>query len=542
VTKRLVLAASVLLASCGGAATQGTIPPPTAAGEEVLSGLCSGVVAAGLGEGTLCADSGFRIDTDRFTFANWGRSDSADENVTVQTLIDMFGHSQVCMAGPVTECVLRPRAAQALHDWNVALSGGRCEGLAVLSQRIHLDYDRPAEFDGGWSTTSEIPRTARGLPATIVHWWATQFVPEVAREAASSRAKDPATLVAELISGLANRAGHTIGIYQRGSGHSLTPFAVTRRGDTWVVHVYDNNDPRERRELHVRPADGTWTYEGPNETWTGTTGTLELTPMWVRNVPFSCPFCSGDTGTTTVTVSSPDGAPSAFVAIDADAAGTIEQTSRGFTNTVDGASVEPTKGSSGDSVTVRVPASVTVLRIELRGTEGVPHPGATVTVRRPGHPDVQVRGVLPAAPSGAARVTSPVISTSAGSTTVGTNTGTVQVVLAGDSNLGTLVLAAGDELEVSRLRASAGSPATADVSLRGDAVDSRLTVEFSPDSPTDTEMTVKNGVLTATASPSASLRVSPARRMRNAPVPRDDGTTTTVGDGTVPSVDVTLPG
>lgn len=537
-----VLVATVLLVSCsGGGAAPATAPSSTAAGAEVLYGLCSGVVTADLGGGKLCADSGFRMDSGSFSFANWGRSDEADDNVTVQTLVDLFGHSQVCMPGPATECVLRPRATQALHDWNVALTGGRCEGMAVLSQRIFLRYDTPQDFDGTFATASEVPRSARDLAATLVHWWATQFVPEVADEAAASRTKDPATIVAELIPGIANRSGHTIGIYHRGSGHSLTPYAVTRRDDTWVVHVYDNNDPREPRELHVRPSGNMWTYAGPNGTWTGTTGTLELTPMWVRNEPFSCPFCSGDTEDTVVTVGSPDGAAAPLVAIDAGADGVIEQTGQGFLNTVEGASIEPAKGSSGESLTVHIPASVVGLRIELRGTDGVPHADATVTVRREGHPHIQVRGVAPSALTGSATVSAPVITAENGRTTVLARTGSVRVMIAGDSNLGSVTLDEGDALEVSRLRTAAGAPSVAEVMFVRDGSESRVMLELAPQDATDTELSLKSGVLTATAAATAARRVSAPRRVRTEPV-APPGQTATTPAGTVPSVDVTLPG
>ena len=89
---------------------------------------CTDVVSDDLGEGTLCVDTGFRTDTDQFSFANWGRSPRADMNVTVQTLVDMFGHSAVCMPGPADECILRPRTQQKLDEWNVSIGGGRCEG------------------------------------------------------------------------------------------------------------------------------------------------------------------------------------------------------------------------------------------------------------------------------------------------------------------------------------------------------------------------------------------------------------------------------
>ena len=520
-----------------------TTAPPAAPGAEVLSALCSGVVAADLGEGTLCVDSGFRMDTDRFSFVNWGRSASADDNVTVQTLVDLFGRAQVCMPGPEGECVLRPRTVQALHDWNVALNGGRCEGLAVLSQRIFLRYDTPQDFGGSFATAADLTRSAPDLAPAVVHWWATQFVPEVARPAAASRLRTPAQLVADLIAGLANGEGQTVGMYHGGGGHSVTPFAVTRRGDTWVVHVYDNNDPRARREILVRPADGTWSYEATDGTWSGTTGSLELTPMSARSGPFTCPFCNDDGGAPTeIMVTHADGAVPSTVTVDAGDDGLIEQTAQGYTGTIDGAAAEPVKGSANGSVRLHVPASVTGMQIELRGTEGVPHPASTVTVRRSGHPSIQVQGVLPSAVTGAARITSPVVTTAADRTTVAADGASVTVVIAGDSNLGTVTLADGDSLEVSRLRTTPGASSVVDVTLRRDGAESRVTLELAPQETTDTELIVKNGALTASTTAATARKVSTARRVRTSPVAPVPVTTATTRPGTVPTVDVTLPG
>ncbi|MGA1362586.1 MAG: hypothetical protein ACO36A_06670 [Ilumatobacteraceae bacterium] len=547
--RALVVAA--LTASCAGlvscsdgAAVPATTTVPVSVDAEVLSSLCSGVVAAGLGDGTLCADSGFRMESDRFSFTNWGRSVAADDNVTLQTLIDLFGHSQVCMPGAQSECVLRPRTVQALHDWNVALAGGRCEGMAVLSQRMFLGYDTPQEFGGSFATAADVPRSARDLAPVLTHWWATQFVPEVARAAAASRLRTPGQLVADLIEGLENDAGHTIGLYHRGAGHSVTPFAVTRRGDTWVVHVYDNNDPRTRHELLVRPSEATWRYEGPTGTWEGSTGTMEVTPLDVRGGPFTCDFCSGADGGTTITVASQDGPARPMLLIDAGGLGTVEQTADGFRSTIEGASIAPGKGRGG-SVTVRLPATAGPLRIELRGTDGVPHAPATVTVRRAGHADLQVREAAPGAPTGAARAVAPLLMLDPEGTTVTAAGGAVQVVAAGGSNLGRVPVERDHTLIVSRVERGADGDTVAmsyeNPSIPGSSVLEPFTLELEPSVATDTEIIPKNGVLTASASPTQARPASPARQFRSSPLPRDT-TRSTAPRGTVPSVDVTLPG
>ncbi|MEY2710520.1 MAG: hypothetical protein RL487_303, partial [Actinomycetota bacterium] len=73
-----------------------TLEPADESAAELLARLdrrCTDIVTTDLGEGTLCADSGFRMGTDGFAFANWGRSPAADDNISLQTMIDLFGHS-----------------------------------------------------------------------------------------------------------------------------------------------------------------------------------------------------------------------------------------------------------------------------------------------------------------------------------------------------------------------------------------------------------------------------------------------------------------
>ena len=163
--------ALVLCASCSGSGGD-TATQSTDTGEIVarLASHCTDVVSDDLGEGTLCVDSGFRTDVDQFRFANWGRSPEADMNVTVQTLVDLFGHSAVCMPGPETACVLRPRTMQKLDEWNVALGGGRCEGIAALSQRMHLRYETADQYAAGANTPSQLDRSNKRLTQAIVYW------------------------------------------------------------------------------------------------------------------------------------------------------------------------------------------------------------------------------------------------------------------------------------------------------------------------------------------------------------------------------------
>lgn len=535
-----LIVAAALLPACGGRTA--TSVPGAGNPSGSLASHCTDVVADDLGEGTLCVDTGFRTDTDQFTFANSGRSPVADLNVTVQTLIDLFGHSTVCMPGPETQCVLRPRTRQKLDEWNVALGGGRCEGMATLSQRLFMRYETPDEYEGGAATTAELKQGNTRLAQAIVYWWATQFVPEVARPAAESRTRTPLQLVDELIRGLANGVGHTVGMYYGGAGHSVTPFAVTRRGGDYVIHVYDNNQPGVRAEIVVNGADNTWTFangrsgEESTAVWSGTTGTLELTPMVSRQGPFTCPFCDDPTpnSATTLTVTNQADAPANYLFVDAGDAGTIEQTASGLNVGIAGATVENAKAGTTSSLTVTLPAGLRDTRVELRHvreqvTESV------VTVRRPAMADLQVRNARSTGTVGAARITHPLLELTADGTTVHANGGDTLVSLAGATNLTTVTVAADDTLVVSRIASD-----SVEVSYRGTTGTAATRVTLNPGNSTVTQLVPGKGTLGATSREVSAQPVGAARTTRAEPLPRTTPTSTV--HTTVPSIDVTLPG
>jgi hypothetical protein len=227
-TFSVVILAALVATGCSSSPRSSTQSVDPAVVERIIAN-CTNLNAPELGEGKLCIDNGFRISDDDFTFANWGRSLQADANVTVQTLVDLFGRNTVCTSGPDNECVLRPATLQKLEEWNTALSGGRCEGLSTLSTRFFMNLDHPSMFRPDASAVADLRRGDGTLDAALVYWWATQFLPEVADRAAASRQRTPLELVGDVIVGLANSVGYTVGMYFGTTGHSVTPFAVSAK-------------------------------------------------------------------------------------------------------------------------------------------------------------------------------------------------------------------------------------------------------------------------------------------------------------------------
>ena len=400
-----LIIASVFLSAC---ATFSAKPPTTNSTVESLvtqiASHCTDLDAPELGEGKICIDNGFRIRADDFSFSNWGRSTQADANVTIQTLIDLFGHSAVCVDGPSTECVMRPTTVQKLVEWNNALSGGRCEGLATLSTRFLLKLDNPTTFNPDATQVADLQRGNQILESAIVYWWATQFLSEVSDRATTSRTKSPLQLVDDLIQGLANGVGYTVGLYFGSSGHAVTPFAVTHRGDDFIIHVYDNNFPGVRKEIVVNGTTNSWTYsaaraqpDGSNIDWTGATGKLELTPMSSRKGPFKCSFCSTSTTATdtVLTIASRDPVAAGYTFITTRDGQRIEASPDGVINTIAGSTYAISKGLGGGLVTIHIPNTVTDFDVEMRrGSSVIPAADVVVAIQRPLAANIQVSGDL----------------------------------------------------------------------------------------------------------------------------------------------------
>ena len=419
----------IFLSACSTfSAKSPTNTSSTAALVSQIASHCTDLDAPELGEGKMCVDNGFRIKADDFSFSNWGRSTEADANVTIQTLVDLFGHSAVCVDGPSSECVMRPTTVQKLEEWNNALAGGRCEGLATLSTRFLLKLDDPTTFKPDATRVADLQRGNQLLDSTIVYWWATQFLTEVSDRAATSRTKSPLQLVDDLVQGLANGVGYTVGLYFGSSGHAVTPFAVTHRGDDFIIHVYDNNFPGVRKEIVVNGSANSWTYtaaraqpDGSSVDWTGTTGTVELTPMSSRKGPFKCSFCATSSAATdtVLTIASRDPAAAGYTFITTRNGQRIEASPDSVVNTIAGSTYAISKGLGGGLVTIHIPNTITDFDIEVRrGSSVIPAADVVVAIQRPNMANIQVSGDLAHTVVGSSSTSSTLIAVRSDSTSI----------------------------------------------------------------------------------------------------------------------------
>ncbi|CAB4550378.1 unannotated protein [freshwater metagenome] len=510
---------------------------------------CTNLNAPELGEGKLCIDNGFGISNDDFAFTNWGRSLQADANVTVQTLVDLFGRSTVCTTGPENECVLRPATLQKLEEWNTALSGGRCEGLATLSTRFFMNLDHPSMFRTGASEVADLQRGDGSIDGALGYWWATQFLPEVADRAAASRQRTPLELVDDVIVGLANSTGYTVGMYFGTSGHAVTPFAVTHRDTHFVIHVYDNNFPGERREILIDTQTNIWTYanattriDGKKIDWEGTTGTLELTPMSARKGPFRCSFCTtaSSTAPTVITLASRDTNAAGFLYITSRN-GKIEATPTQMTNTIPGATYVIGKGATGGLATVTLPADVGDFDVEVRRVSpDVPAADVVLGIQRPGDGLVQVSGDLAHTVVSATRSSTSLLAVRSDNTTIRAPSQNVaRVSVAAGSALSRRTLAAGEQMTVSRIAEN-----SIEVSLKGSRGEDfgRLPIAVNPDARTrEIDLIVnQDGKLAPNNSLLAPVQIAPSAvfsfNPRAVPLPSRP-----IPSSTIPSIEVSEP-
>ena len=482
------LVAAVIVSSCAGTSRPSQADPSALAAS--IAQKCSAVNAPDLGEGSVCFDNGFRVKSDDFSFANWGRSTSADANVTVQTLIDLFGHSAVCLPGSETSCILRPTTTQVLEQWNNALSGGRCEGIATLSTRLFLKYDRPDDFVVDAQNVSDLQKTSPALTKAIVYWWATQFLPEVRDRAADSRALSPLQLVDQLIEGLANNVGYTLGMYFGSAGHSVTPFAVTHRGNDFVIHVYDNNEPGLRREVVIDSNNNSWHFpkaytalDGTSVDWDGAKGSLELVPMSARQGPFTCTFCNTapSSAQRVLTIASRDARAPGYVAIRTRSGKMLISTPDGIENSIPGATFEVGKGSQNSLAIVSIPDAAGDFDVFIRRAKSSTVAGdVVVNLQRDDAADIQVTGNLAVNEVASRQYNMPLLAVRSNDTTVHAPKGaTARLSVAAGTNLSHTNLESGSSLVIRNIRSN-----SIEVSLKGATNTVLATAQFAAASST----------------------------------------------------------
>ncbi len=250
-------------------------------------------------EGT-SADTGFRPDSHGFSFENYGDNIQVS-NLTPVEMQRLFG-DQVCASMAGGECVLTPPAKQWMEQINDYMSGGHCEGMAVLSMLMYSNHVDVGNFGG--STAQELSINDEALQREIAMWWATQATWPAATVKIN---ETPSAVVDALIETYTSypspQEEWVMGIYMAdfSGGHAITPYAVVDQGGgIYHIMVYDNNWPNEERVVEVDYNANTWKYQAainpdaPESLYEGNadTHTLEIVGISARLQQQDCDFCA----------------------------------------------------------------------------------------------------------------------------------------------------------------------------------------------------------------------------------------------------------
>jgi len=258
--------------------------------------------------GTIVADSGFKVDTNGFSFENYGDGAADLDSNQMQLL---FGNA-VCLTGKGSRCVLKPSARAWMEDQNGSMSGGHCYGFAVLANLIKNDqlpkfgYKSIEAFGGGPNAFDLGFKNAK-LQRAIARAWAFQNLAKVQNNwVTGTPNKILDYLIANL--GASGPEGYAFNIFQPGfsHGHAITPYAVEDMGaGIFHVRVYDNNWPGDAgRFLVIDRNQNKWSYYAatkpgePGALYEGDakTKTLQVTLATPGLGVQPCSFCVGREG------------------------------------------------------------------------------------------------------------------------------------------------------------------------------------------------------------------------------------------------------
>jgi hypothetical protein len=113
-------------------------------------------------------DSTFKMERDSLSFPNFvtGYEGSV---LDAESMRRMFGDG-VCSNGSATPCLLRPSARSFMDDANSSMTGGRCEGFAVLSSLLEAKKLNVEDF--GADTARELKLDGNlPLQRELAYWF-----------------------------------------------------------------------------------------------------------------------------------------------------------------------------------------------------------------------------------------------------------------------------------------------------------------------------------------------------------------------------------
>lgn len=373
------LSLTAFLVSCGGSETASEEVSDPTDGTFSWEAECTTEAGDLPTEGLICADSGMRPTTDGFSFENWG-GPVAEDAVTLNTAAALYGVEAVCAEVQEDACTPLPGAQQWVEEMNASMEGGRCEGMAVLSQRFAVGLNTPDEYQDGATVVADLQREMSSVGEDISRWWVTQGLSTVAEFNYAAQQLAPTQIAQDMVMAIRDQAGVTFGFYFDGQGHAVTPIAIALRADG-VLEVlnYDNNYPGQITTVTIDPSTETWSYDmaatnaGVDANiWSGTTGSLDYTLMSTREEANPAPWSADDRTAATkgsARISITTGGASVAGAIITVGTDIID--TRDLSTLSNGIRVFPNKGGSiglfnvsyGTGATIEIPAGLKDVKV-----------------------------------------------------------------------------------------------------------------------------------------------------------------------------------
>jgi hypothetical protein len=240
----------------------------------------------------------FLPQPDGYRFPNYGGVNEADFDLG--DLRRTFGDEAVCLfVDQDDKCIPRPTALQWLASVHRVMVGGHCDGMAVTSLRFFTNADNPTTFQSDATTTYDLELA--NARKNIAYYFARQMTIPVGLHKNKIRQLPPSEILDQLRTSIAGVSADPVTIFvrQNGSGHAITPYAITdESANESRVWVYDNNHPSDaERYISIDPLQETWHYNlgtvDDQDIWKGDidTKSLGIVPISLYNQSPHCPWC-----------------------------------------------------------------------------------------------------------------------------------------------------------------------------------------------------------------------------------------------------------
>ena len=356
-TISFVLVLGLLATACGSSGTSAPKAADTASIE------CVKDPNAGLGTGEVCIDTGIRNQS-LFSFANWGGRRYKADDFGFPEMIALYGESVICAKVGQRKCDVTPKARLMRTVIDNMLQNGRCEGLSALGA-LYMNSRGPAPESFKADDIQTLTPAVDEFANVIDYWWATQFLSDVIDRSKSTRKSGVKKVLEQIIAGLKEKSGVTVGIYAEEGAHSVLPVAVTRSDEnSYIAHVWDSNNPRALGRLQFDLEQQQWTYLGGRlntgsaaKKWTGGNGTIDAVALSARKGKPLLDVGNSEKGNATITATS-SSSQSLSLQLQTGEGKKLLATTTGVTGAIPGVEVAPIRNGDINQIMITLPESL----------------------------------------------------------------------------------------------------------------------------------------------------------------------------------------